>query len=111
MTSRSVKTDLSLLAFGNGDSCNDWGYDCSPTHDWITIDGTRNDQTLIYYLHYGRLILNRFCPKSTVKIEDRSLVNCRGKISIFSELNRYSSRSFYPESDPGNDFTFYLQTG
>jgi len=49
MTSRSVKTDQSLLHI---DWCDRYGHDCSTTHDWITIDGTRNDQTLVYCTNY-----------------------------------------------------------
>ena len=77
MTSRSVKTDKSLLDL---DHCHDPliinGFDCSLKHDWITIAGTRNDQTLKCCLLRRLSYIIRFCPKSAVKIMDPSLVNC-----------------------------------
>ena len=77
MTSKKVTTDQNLLDI---DSCNLFGYDCSPTHDWITINATRNDHNSIFILH-------KALSKLTLKIVGQ-IVLCviQVKLGMFSRI-------------------------
>ena len=80
MTTKTITTDQSLLDITE---CKRFGLDCSPTHDWITINATRNDHNLIF-IPYA---LSEINSQNSRNLGDMTF---RGtKIPVFSGNQKY----------------------